>query len=134
MGLGKTVEALAVILHRASQGPTLVAAPTSVCANWVLEAQRFAPTLRPVRFGIGDLGRRDLVLKALGPFDLVICSYTLLQQEADVLKDVKFATIVLDEAQAIKNAATKRSSAAMSLTGGFRMISTGTPIENRLAI
>ena len=133
MGLGKTVEALALILHRASQGPTLVAAPTSVCANWVSEAQRFAPTLRPVRFGIGDLGRRDDVVKALGPFDLVICSYTLLQQEAEVLKDVSFATIVLDEAQMIKNAATKRSSAAMNLTGGFRMICTGTPIENRLA-
>jgi superfamily II DNA or RNA helicase len=133
MGLGKTVEALALILHRASQGPTLVAAPTSVCANWVSEAQRFAPTLRPVRFGISDLGRRDQVLKALGPFDLAICSYTLLQQEVDALKDVKFATIVLDEAQAIKNAATKRSSAAMSLTSGFRMICTGTPIENRLA-
>ncbi|MCU0913472.1 MAG: DEAD/DEAH box helicase [Planctomycetes bacterium] len=133
MGLGKTIEALALILHRASQGPTLVAAPTSVCANWVSEAQRFAPTLRPVRFGINDLGRRDDVLKALGPFDLAICSYTLLQQEVDALKDVPFATIVLDEAQAIKNAATKRSSAAMSLQGGFRMICTGTPIENRLA-
>ncbi|HNS19626.1 MAG TPA: DEAD/DEAH box helicase [Sedimentisphaerales bacterium] len=133
MGLGKTIEALALILHRASQGPTLVAAPTSVCANWVSEAQRFAPTLRPVRFGIGDLGRREDVLKALGPFDLAICSYTLLQQEADAIKDVQFATIVLDEAQAIKNAATKRSSAAMNLTGGFRMICTGTPIENRLA-
>jgi SNF2 family DNA or RNA helicase len=133
MGLGKTVEALALILHRASQGPTLVAAPTSVCANWVCEAQRFAPTLRPVRFGISDLGRRDNVLKALGPFDLVICSYTLLQQEAKALHDVTFATIVLDEAQMIKNAATKRSSAAMTLNGGFRMICTGTPIENRLA-
>ncbi len=133
MGLGKTIEALALILHRASQGPTLVAAPTSVCANWVFEAQRFAPTLRPIRFGIGDLGRREDVLKALGPFDLAICSYTLLQQEAEAMKDVRFATIVLDEAQAIKNAATKRSSAAMNLTGGFRMICTGTPIENRLA-
>ncbi len=133
MGLGKTIEALALILHRASQGPTLVAAPTSVCANWVSEAQRFAPTLRPIRFGIGDLGRREDVLKALGPFDLVICSYTLLQQETEAIKDVQFATIVLDEAQAIKNAATKRSSAAMNLTGGFRMICTGTPIENRLA-
>ena len=133
MGLGKTVEALALILHRASQGPTLVAAPTSVCANWVSESQHFAPTLRPIRFGIGDLGRRDEVLKALGPFDLLICSYTLLQQEAEAIKDVHFATIVLDEAQMIKNAATKRSSAAMNLTGGFRMICTGTPIENRLA-
>jgi superfamily II DNA or RNA helicase len=133
MGLGKTIEALALILHRASQGPTLVAAPTSVCANWVSEAQRFAPTLRPIRFGIGDLGRREDVLKALGPFDLAICSYTLLQQESEAMKDVKFATIVLDEAQAIKNAATKRSSAAMNLSGGFRMICTGTPIENRLS-
>jgi len=133
MGLGKTIEALALILHRASQGPTLVAAPTSVCANWVSEAQRFAPTLRPIRFGVGDLGRREDVLQALGPFDLAICSYTLLQQEADAIKDVPFATIVLDEAQAIKNAATKRSSAAMNLTGGFRMICTGTPIENRLS-
>jgi len=133
MGLGKTIEALALILHRASQGPTLVAAPTSVCANWVSEAQRFAPTLRPIRFGIGDLGRREDVLKALGPFDLAICSYTLLQQETEAMKDVPFATIVLDEAQAIKNAATKRSSAAMNLNGGFRMICTGTPIENRLS-
>jgi superfamily II DNA or RNA helicase len=133
MGLGKTVEALALILHRASQGPTLVAAPTSVCANWVSESQHFAPTLRAIRFGIGDLGRRDEVLKALGPFDLLICSYTLLQQEAEAIKDVRFATIVLDEAQMIKNAATKRSAAAMNLDGGFRMICTGTPIENRLA-
>ena len=133
MGLGKTIEALALILHRAARGPTLVVAPTSVCANWVNETQRFAPTLHPIRFGIDDRGRREQVLENVGPFDLVICSYTLLQQEADAIKDVHFATIVLDEAQAIKNAATKRSSAAMGLVGDFRMISTGTPIENRLA-
>jgi len=133
MGLGKTLEALALILHRAAQGPTLVVAPTSVCANWVSEAKRFAPTLNPVRFGVGDHGQRDEVLGALSPFDLVVCSYTMLQQEAETLKDVHFATIVLDEAQAIKNAATKRSSAAMTLTGAFRLICTGTPIENRLA-
>ncbi len=133
MGLGKTLEALALILHRAAEGPTLVVAPTSVCANWVSEARRFAPTLNPVRFGIGDQGRRADVLKGLQPFDLVVCSYTMLQQEAETIKDVHFATIVLDEAQAIKNAATKRSSAAMTLTGGFRMICTGTPIENRLS-
>ena len=133
MGLGKTIEALALILHRAALGPTLVVAPTSVCANWVSETQRFAPTLRPIRFGIGDRGRRDRILENVGPFDLVICSYTLLQQEADAFGDVHFATIVLDEAQAIKNAATKRSSAAMDLVGDFRMICTGTPVENRLA-
>jgi superfamily II DNA or RNA helicase len=133
MGLGKTLEALALIVHRAAKGPTLVVAPTSVCANWVSETRRFAPTLRPIRFGIADHGRREEVLKKLGPFDLLICSYTMLQQEADGLKDIHFATVVLDEAQAIKNAGTKRSSAAMTLAGDFRMICTGTPIENRLA-
>ncbi len=51
MGLGKTVQALAVILTRANSGPTLIVAPTSVCMNWVSEAQRFAPTLNIVQFG-----------------------------------------------------------------------------------
>ncbi|MFK0735410.1 MAG: SNF2-related protein, partial [Gloeotrichia echinulata HAB0833] len=53
MGLGKTVQALAVILKRAHEGPTLIVAPTSVCMNWVSEAQRFAPTLNIVQFGDG---------------------------------------------------------------------------------
>jgi len=132
MGLGKTIEALALILLRTAQGPSLVVAPTSVCANWVSETHRFAPTLNPVRIGIDDQGRRQAILDALKPFDLLVCTYTLLQQEADALKDAHFTTIVLDEAQAIKNPNTKRSQAAMALQGDFRMVSTGTPIENRL--
>jgi len=132
MGLGKTVEALALILLRAAQGPTLVVAPTSVCANWISEIYRFAPTLNPIRIGIDDQGQRKAILDTLKPFDLLVCTYTLLQQETDALKDVQFSTIVLDEAQAIKNPNTKRSQAAMALQGGFRMVSTGTPIENRL--
>jgi len=132
MGLGKTVEALALILLRASQGPTLVVAPTSVCANWILEVQRFAPTLNPIRLGIDDQGKRQEVLDALEPFDLLVCTYTGLQLEAEALHSVHFTTIVLDEAQAIKNPSTKRSQAAMDLQGDFRMVCTGTPIENRL--
>ena len=68
----------------------------------------------------------------LTKFDLLITTYTLLQQEKEQLSQVEWQTIVLDEAQAIKNAATKRSQAAMSLQGGFRLITTGTPIENHL--
>ena len=132
MGLGKTVEALALILHRTAQGPSLVVAPTSVCANWILETQRFAPTLNPIRFGIDDRGRRQEVLDTLKPFDLLVCTYTGLQQEAEALAAIRFTNIVLDEAQAIKNPSTKRSQAAMNLQGDFRMVSTGTPIENRL--
>ncbi|NLB07949.1 MAG: DEAD/DEAH box helicase, partial [Desulfobulbaceae bacterium] len=129
MGLGKTVQALAVILHCADQGPTLVVAPTSVCANWLTEARRFAPTLRLVPFGGAD---RQAQLADLGPFDLVVTSYGLLHQEAALLTGVAWQTVVLDEAQAIKNSTTRRSQAAMHLQAQFRLITTGTPIENHL--
>lgn len=131
MGLGKTVQALALILSRASGGPTLIVAPTSVCINWVSEAQKFAPTLNVIQFGSGD---RQKILDKLQPLDMLICSYGLLQQEdvAQMLAQVEWQTIVLDEAQSIKNFNTKRSQAAMSLQAGFKLITTGTPIENHL--
>jgi superfamily II DNA or RNA helicase len=131
MGLGKTLQALAVILDRCGQGPTLVIAPTSVCMNWISEAERFAPSLQVKVLGSGD---RQQMLDSLAAQDLLICSYGLLQQEdvAAMLAKVVWQTIVLDEAQAIKNTATKRSQGAMSLQGGFKLITTGTPIENHL--
>jgi SNF2 family DNA or RNA helicase len=129
MGLGKTLQALAVILDRASKAPTLVVAPATVTRNWVIEAEKFAPTLRPILFGGKD---RETSLKNLQPYDLVICSYGLLQQEAEYFAESQWATIVLDEAQYIKNMNTKRSKAAMNLQGDFKIITTGTPIENHL--
>lgn len=129
MGLGKTVQALALLIDRAPTGPALVLAPTSVCLNWESEARRFAPTLRPRLFGGGD---RQAFVESLQPFDLAICSYTLFQQEAERLTGVRWETVVLDEAQAIKNMTTKRSQAAMQLNAGFRIATTGTPVENRL--
>jgi superfamily II DNA or RNA helicase len=129
MGLGKTVQALALLVRRAEAGPAIVVAPTSVCGNWAEESARFAPALRVLPFAPSD--RRALVENA-GPFDLVICSYGLLQQEADLLAGREWSTAILDEAQTIKNAATRRSKAAMRLRAGFRAILTGTPIENHL--
>ena len=129
MGLGKTVQALAVALARAKGGPALVVAPTSVCPNWVDEARRFAPTLNVLPFGPGD---REAMLRGLSSFDLVISSYGLLRQEQDLLASVQWETVVLDEAQAIKNSETQVSKAAMRLVSGFRMITTGTPVENHL--
>ncbi|ACN13135.1 SWI/SNF helicase family protein [Desulforapulum autotrophicum HRM2] len=129
MGLGKTVQALAAILLHAGDGPTLVVAPLSVMANWQDECHCFTPTLNPIVFGPGD---RQKVLDNLGPFDLLISSYGLLQVAAEQLAGVTWQTIVLDEAQAIKNMRTKRSKAAMKLSAGFRMITTGTPVENHL--
>ncbi|MBE9209445.1 DEAD/DEAH box helicase [Nostoc sp. LEGE 06077] len=131
MGLGKTVQALAVILRNAHQGPTLIIAPTSVCMNWVSEAQKFAPTLNIIQFSGAN---RQKLLDELQPLDMLICSYGLLQQEevAQMLAQVQWQTIVLDEAQAIKNMNTKRSQAAMNLKSNFKLLTTGTPIENHL--
>jgi superfamily II DNA or RNA helicase len=129
MGLGKTVQAVALLLERAPQGPALVVAPTSVCLNWQSEIARFAPTLKVTVFGSGD---RQKTLTDLQPFDLVITSYGLLQQEIAHFSAVQWHTIALDEAQAIKNHQTKRSQAAMALKGDFRMILSGTPVENHL--
>jgi SNF2 family DNA or RNA helicase len=129
MGLGKTLQALALILLRAPNGPTLVVAPTSVCTNWIAEAARFAPTLNVKLFGPGE---RAAMLEEAGPFDLVVASYGLLQLEAPLFAKKRWHTIVMDEAQAFKNAATRRSQAVMALQGDFKMVATGTPLENHL--
>jgi len=129
MGLGKTIEALALLLERSAGGPALVIAPTSVAFNWINEARRFAPTLKPHLFGAGD---RDTLFENLGPRDLVICSYGLLNYEAERLQQQPWHTVILDEAQAIKNTATQRSRSAMGLQADFRLIMTGTPVENHL--
>lgn len=129
MGLGKTVQSLAAILVHASKGPTLVVAPLSVMNNWMEECRNFAPGLNPLIFGGKD---RQLLLDSLAPYDLVICSYGLLTIEAQKLSKVGWQTVVLDEAQAIKNRKAKRSKAAMKLKADFRLITTGTPVENRL--
>lgn len=133
MGLGKTLQALAVIVARAPKGPSLVLAPTSVCFNWQQEIARFAPTLNVKVFGRdGDINDRQQMLENLAPFDVVISSYGLLQREGEKLASVQWQTVVADEAQAIKNPLTKRTQAALMLNAQFKMITTGTPIENNL--
>jgi superfamily II DNA or RNA helicase len=118
MGLGKTVQALALILHRAREGPTLVVAPASVCWNWETEVSRFAPDLR-------------VVDDACRPYEMTITSYALLRKSRSV-KATRWTTVVLDEAQAIKNPHARQSKAARSLTADFRLALTGTPVENRV--
>ncbi len=129
MGLGKTVMALALLVERAEKGLALVVAPVSVTRNWLKEAQKFAPTLNFHLFGEGD---RKTQLKNLGKYDVLVTSYNLLQIEEEIFTKQKFATIILDEAQAVKNRTTKRSKTVMNLQGDFRLITTGTPIENHL--
>ncbi len=129
MGLGKTIQTLALIQSRADDGATLVVAPASVVRNWVTETEKFAPSLQPLLFGEGD---RETMVKEAGAKDMVIVTYDLLQRENELFTNKKFRTIVLDEAQAIKNRSTKRSETAMALQGDFKMLVTGTPLENHL--
>jgi len=107
-----------------------VVAPTSVCPNWISEIVRFAPTLNPLRFATAT--DRVALVAGLGKRDVLICSYGLLHQESDLLASREWSMLVLDEAQAIKNAQTKRARASVEIQAGFRLALTGTPIENYL--
>ncbi len=129
MGLGKTVQTIALLLERAKNGAALVVAPTSVCFNWMEELNKFAPTLNV--YDLRTDGRATLIDNA-GNFDVIICSYGLLQHNSDLLVHKKWETIVLDEAQAIKNAQTQRWKTVMKLKGRSRIALSGTPIENHL--
>ncbi len=134
MGLGKTLQALAVLLARAAGGPALVIAPTSLIGNWQAEARRFAPSLRVQVYAEGDdTGDRDALITQAGPGDVLLVSYQLQLFNAAAFAARGWHTLVLDEAQAIKNAAAKRSQAAFELNADFRLALSGTPIENRLA-
>jgi len=128
MGLGKTVQTAAVLLARASLGPALVVAPASVSSNWRAELARFVPSLR-VRWLNEE---RDLDVASLGRSDVLVVSYGLLANDGSRFAGTRFATLVLDEAQYLKNAGAKRSSVVRRIERDFTIALTGTPLENHL--
>ena len=127
MGLGKTVQTIASLLADRGHGPALVVAPTSVLPNWESETARFAPALRVAVMHGKE--RTNIDLKAN---DVVITSYALMRLDGDRLAKIKWRTVVLDEAQAIKNADSQTAKAARRLHAERRFALTGTPIENHL--
>ena len=137
MGLGKTIQLLAFLLRLAERGeaspaPALLVAPTSVLGNWQREAQRFAPSL-PVIQHYGSERVRSAVELTAQPGALVLTSYGLLRRDAELLANVPWRVVALDEAQHIKNAASSTARAARGLPATHRIALTGTPVENRLA-
>ena len=132
MGLGKTVQIIALLLERAKDGASLVVAPASVCGNWRDEMARFAPTLRSVMAWDEKSDAMDAV-KSAGPGDVVIAGYGLLVSRESQFAAREWNGVVLDEAQAIKNESSKRAKAAKRLKAKFRVVATGTPVENRLS-
>ena len=127
MGLGKTVQLIALLLHRVRTGPALVVAPTSVGDNWLRELARFAPSLEARSYAGPE---RAGLLDDLGSRDVVVTGYATLQQDAAKLQAIAWGTVILDEAQFIKNAGAQRTRAALGLRGAMRVAATGTPVEN----
>ncbi len=133
MGLGKTVQALAHILVERREGrldrPCLVVCPTSVVPNWLAEAARLAPELRVLSLHGPDRTER---FPEIDNSDVVVTTYALLSRDADHLLPIKWHMAVLDEAQAIKNAAAKTTQLVCRLDARHRLCLTGTPMENHL--
>ena len=140
MGLGKTVQLIAELLLHAQHNPnnnqgTLLICPTSVVGNWQREIARFAPSLPVIRHHGPDRASdiKELKQQLQRPHTVVITTYGLATRDVSFLKKHKWAFFVLDEAQAIKNVAAKRSQAVREVQADHRVALTGTPIENRLS-
>jgi superfamily II DNA or RNA helicase len=131
MGLGKTVQVLALLdsMAREDGHLTLIVVPRSLIFNWKQEAARFTPRLRILDHTGADRTKRwDEIRK----HDIVLTTYGTLRRDAPLLKDIHFDTVILDEAQVIKNASTEGAKAARLLKADHRLALTGTPVENRL--
>jgi hypothetical protein len=139
MGLGKTVQAIAMLVSEREEhgadafGPTLVVCPMSVARQWVAEVERFAPGLRVhLHHGSDRLANEELQRK-VREVDVVVTSYDIATRDVEVLAGVQWDRLLLDEAQDVKNPATKRARALRTLPARRRVAMTGTPIENRLS-
>ncbi len=131
MGLGKTVQTIAALLSRAQEGPQLVVVPASVLFNWEVELLRFAPSLKRIIFNTES--NREEALKNAGKGSVVLTTYGLLSSEEKALTEKSWATAVYDEAHNIKNRETKAFKAAVQVKADFRILLTGTPLQNHLA-
>ena len=132
MGLGKTLQSITLMQARAAMGPQLVLMPTSVMLNWQAELQRFAPALTVKLLNQQGADRKAIVSMA-EEGDVLLSTYGLLVTEGELLASRRWTTIVLDEAHTIKNRDTLTSKAAMQLQADFRLLLTGTPLQNHLS-
>ena len=132
MGLGKTIQTIALLLYKAKQGASLIVVPASILQNWESEINRFAPSLN-CKILNTDISERKSIIDNAGEYDIIITSYGIMAKEIDLLVSKKWNIVVLDEAHTIKNRDAKMSKAVMKLDASFRLLLTGTPIQNHLS-
>ncbi|MEG2254539.1 MAG: DEAD/DEAH box helicase, partial [Vagococcus sp.] len=135
MGLGKTIQTITYLLSEKEEGklnaPSLIVAPASLLYNWQIEIEKFAPTLKAAVI-IGSKTERHELLKAHHDADVLVTSYSTLRQDYELYKEMNFHSLILDEAQMIKNAATKTFQTIETLKADHFFALSGTPIENKL--
>ncbi len=130
MGLGKTPTTLA---HLAGlPGPHLVICPLSVVRNWESEAARFTPLLRVLVHHGGSRAHAAEFAHQVAAHDIVLTTYQVATRDLDTMQAVPWSTVVLDEAQAVKNPDTRTARAMRAIKAGQHIALTGTPVENRL--
>lgn len=135
MGLGKTVQAICALaeIHRShgKVSPSLIVCPTSLVDNWKEELNRFEPELSVVTF-VGAPGERRKLLNQRSGVDVFVTSYGLIQRDLELFEPLSFSYVILDEAQAIKNRETRNARSVKRLNADYRLVLTGTPLENSL--
>lgn len=129
MGLGKTIQVLAWLNSRRNHNErSLLVVPASLIGNWISEIKRFSPNLN---YLVVHSSFETFKNKEMASFDLIITSYQMLDKDK-FFKNTQWDNLILDEAQAIKNASTMQAKNAKSINANYRIALTGTPIENRL--
>lgn len=133
MGLGKTLQVIATIQKFKEEGmleqeKILVVSPTGLITNWQAEVQKFAPSLKTAIYH----GTQRNLEKQNG-YDILLTSYGIARSDADKLKKMKWHSVVIDEAQNIKNQNTAQTKAIKSIKSGNFIAMSGTPVENRLS-
>ena len=138
MGLGKTIQTISLLLYEKegraqSSTPALLIAPTSVVTNWEREILRFAPGLQTYIHRGADRRRGNEFASAVKGKDVVLTSYPVARLDAEFIQSIKWQTLILDEAQNIKNPETKQTQVIRKINAESRIALTGTPVENRLS-
>lgn len=107
--------------------PHLIVCPTSLVFNWVAEAKKFTPKLKVLALSGTD---RHALFEQIATSDIVVTSYALIRRDAEKYREIEFDTVVLDEAQHIKNRQTQNAQAVKAVRAQHRLVLTGTPLEN----
>jgi len=135
MGLGKTIQTLTILDKEKVPGkPSLIICPKTLLYNWQEEAEKFFPELKVLIYD-GNKGVRESLRQDIFNHDLIISSYPTLKQDGEFFSNpnTKFNYVVIDEAQFIKNHATKNAQVVKKLNADYRLALTGTPFENSVS-